>query len=119
MSVPPPGNRSPPEKPDSSHFDVRHPGRGGSRRRSSAAPAAEQPPDTHYAVVAFAGDPTAINPEPDLHGQPPSLTLLARGTESFCWEFIGRWMSAHPLRAGETAEVLTPVPKMIGPERAE
>ncbi len=72
--------------------------------------------NSHYAVAVFAGDPTSTRPEPDLHGQPPSLQLLASGTEEFCRQFMSRWVSAHPLRAGETVEVLRRDPDLVRDE---
>lgn len=62
---------------------------------------------SHFAVIYFAGDPTDEHPDPELAGRPPSLELIACGSEDHCWEALAAWTLSHPLREGETAEVLT------------
>jgi len=69
--------------------------------------------NTHYAVVAFSGDPAGEHPDPDLCGTSPSLTLIAAGPEQFCWDAVARWTATHPLRMWETAEVLARDPSAI------
>lgn len=62
--------------------------------------------NTHYAVIAFSGDPAEEHPDPELRGQGPSLDLVACGPEEFCWTALDKWTRAHPLRMWEEAEVL-------------
>jgi hypothetical protein len=64
------------------------------------------PPTTHYAVIAFSGDPAVEHPDDELRGSPPRLHLIACGPEPFCWEALAGYTAAHPLRQWETAEVL-------------
>lgn len=61
---------------------------------------------THYAVIAFSGDPAGEHPDPELNGQPPSLKMVAAGPEQFCWDTLTRWTAKHPMRMWESAEVL-------------
>ncbi len=69
--------------------------------------------NTHYAVLAFSGDPAGEHPDPDLRGQCPSLTLIASGPEDFCWNAVVRWTADHPLRMWEEAEVLERHPSVV------
>jgi len=69
--------------------------------------------NTHYAVVAFSGDPASEHPDPDLCGAEPSLTLIACGPEQFCWDAVTRWTAIHPLRMWEKAEVLARDPSAV------
>lgn len=62
--------------------------------------------NTHYAVVAFSGDPGREHADPELNGQPPSLDLIACGSEEFCWAAVETWTETHPLREWEDVEVL-------------
>lgn len=62
--------------------------------------------NSHYAVIAFSGDPAREHPDPELRGKAPHLRLIACGDESFCWAALTRWTAGHPLRRWETAEVL-------------
>jgi hypothetical protein len=62
--------------------------------------------NTHYAVIAFSGDPADEHPDDDLRGSYPSLQLVACGPEEFCWVSLAKWTATHPLRLWETAEVL-------------
>lgn len=61
---------------------------------------------THYGVIAFSGDPAGVHPDPELNGQPPSLTMIAAGPEHFCWGALTRWTAEHPMLMWQTAEVL-------------
>jgi hypothetical protein len=69
--------------------------------------------NTHYAVVVFSGDPASEHPEEDLRGGAPSLSLVACGSESFCWESIARWTTDHPLRLWEDVEILARDPLRV------
>lgn len=69
--------------------------------------------NTHYAVVSFSGDPGGEHPDEDLHGMPPSLALVACGSEAFCWDAIARWTAKHPLRMWEEVEVLARDPLVV------
>ena len=70
-------------------------------------------PNTHYAVLAFSGDPACEHPDPELNGSPPKLDLIAAGDEEFCWDALARWTADHPLRMWEDAEVLTRHPSKL------
>ncbi len=72
---------------------------------------------THYAVIAFSGDPASEHPDPELRGQPPSLDFLAAGPEDWCWWELARWTQDHPLRMWEEAEVLRRDPAVIAQEK--
>jgi hypothetical protein len=69
--------------------------------------------NTHYAVIAFSGDPCGEHPDEELCGRPPSLTLLACGPEDFCWESLVKWTAKHPLRMWEDAEVVARHPSVV------
>jgi hypothetical protein len=69
--------------------------------------------NTHYAVLAFSGDPDEEHPDEELRGTGPSLTLIAAGDEDFCWESLARWTEKHPLRMWEEAEVLVRHPSVV------
>lgn len=69
--------------------------------------------NTHYAVVAFSGDPAGEHPDEDLRGHGPSLTLVGCGPEAFCWQALAKWTERHPLRLWETAEVLARDPSVV------
>ena len=69
--------------------------------------------NTHYAVVSFGGDPDGEHPDPDLQGREPHLTVIACGTEQFCWDHADTWTSKHPLRAWEEVEVLARHPSVV------
>lgn len=62
--------------------------------------------NTHYAVIAFSGDPSGEHPDPELSGEPPSLNLIACGDEAFCWKAAAAWTLKHPLRQWENVEIL-------------
>jgi hypothetical protein len=68
---------------------------------------------THYAVLAFSGDPDGEHPNPELNGTGPSLTLIAAGPEDFCWEQLANWTAKHPLCMWEDAEVLERHPSVV------
>lgn len=69
---------------------------------------------THFAVIYFDGDLSDDgHPAPDLRGRGPSLTLVAVGTELMCWQALDAWTKAHPLREGETAEILQRDPDLV------
>lgn len=61
---------------------------------------------THFAVIYHAGDPGADHPNPELRGRGPSLDLIAAGPEEHCWAALREWTTRHPLRRGESAEVV-------------
>lgn len=63
--------------------------------------------NTHYAAIHFSGDLDGDHADPELRDASPSLTLIAAGPEEFCWQALSAWTTTHPLREGETAEVLT------------
>lgn len=69
--------------------------------------------NTHYAVIAFSGDPASEHPDPELCGTAPSLTFIAAGPEEFCWDALAKWTDAHPLRMWEEAEVLARHPSVV------
>ena len=69
--------------------------------------------NTHYALIAFSGDPAAEHDDPELNGHEPSLTFIAAGPEAFCWEALRDWTAKHPLREWETAEVVTRHPSVV------
>jgi hypothetical protein len=69
--------------------------------------------NTHYAVVAFSGDPAGEHADEDLCGQSPGLHMIACGPEDFCWEAVGRWVETHPLRQWESVEVLKRDPVVV------
>lgn len=69
--------------------------------------------NTHYGVIAFSGDPASEHSDPELRGQSPSLTLIAAGSEQFCWDALASWTAKHPLRMWEDAEVLTRHPSVV------
>ncbi len=83
------------ELPESSSFSTRETG------------------NTHYAVLAFSGDPDGEHPDPELCGTCPSLRLIAAGPEDFCWESLARWTDQHPLRMWEDAEVVERHPSVV------
>jgi hypothetical protein len=62
--------------------------------------------NTHYAVIAFSGDPAGEHSDEDLRNEPPGLQLIACGPEGFCWSSLTAWIERNPLREWETAEVL-------------
>lgn len=62
--------------------------------------------NTHYAVIAFSGDPVGEHPDPELNGHEPRLLLIACGPETFCWEALATWTAKQPLRMWEEAEVV-------------
>lgn len=74
--------------------------------------------NTHYAVIAFSGDPDEEHPDEDLRGQEPSLRLIAAGGEDFCWDALGTWTANHPLRMWEDAEVVERHPSVVRPPAA-
>jgi len=61
---------------------------------------------THFAVIYFRGDPGDEHPDEELRGWAPKLELIAAGPVEHCWAALDRWTTTHPLRDGETAEVL-------------
>lgn len=69
--------------------------------------------NTHYAVVAFSGDPAEEHPDAELRGTGPSLTLIASGPEDFCWDALAKWTATHPLHMWEDAEVLERHPSVV------
>lgn len=69
--------------------------------------------NSHYAVLVFGGDPAGEHPDEELRGSGPAMTFIAAGPAEFCWEALGRWTGAHPLRLWETAEVLTRDPSTV------
>lgn len=69
--------------------------------------------NTHYAVIVFSGDPAEEHPAEDLRGSGPSMTLIAAGSEEFCWTALAAWTAKHPLRMWEEAEVLTRHPSVV------
>jgi hypothetical protein len=69
--------------------------------------------NTHYAVIAFSGDPAGEHPDEDLRGQAPSLTFIASGPQLFCWRALVQWTTDHPLRQWEEAEVLARDPEIV------
>lgn len=62
--------------------------------------------NSHYAVIAFSGDPASEHPDEELRGNPPGLDFIAAGPEQFCWDSLAEWTARYPLRMWETAEVL-------------
>ena len=72
---------------------------------------------THFAAVYFDGDLSDDgHPDPELTGRGPMLTLVGVGDEEFCRRSIEVWVQAHPLRDGESAEVLERLPRgQVGP----
>jgi hypothetical protein len=74
--------------------------------------------NTHYAVIAFSGDPAGEHPDEDLHGQEPSLDFIACGPEEFCWDALERQTDKHPLRMWEEAEVLARDPLLVAAQTA-
>lgn len=62
--------------------------------------------NTHYAVIAFSGDPAEEHADPALKGQPPHLQFIAAGDEDFCWKVLGDWTAKHPLGEWQDCEVL-------------
>jgi len=69
--------------------------------------------NTHYAVIAFSGDPAGEHPDESLRGTHPSLTLIACGNEQFCWRSLEQWTAKHPLRMWEDAEVVERHPSVV------
>ena len=58
-------------------------------------------------MIYFDGDLSDDgHPGPDLHGRGPFLTLVAAGSELTCWQALQAWTEQHPLRPGESAEIL-------------
>lgn len=71
--------------------------------------------NTHYAVLVFSGDYDNDNPDPELRGKGPDLTLIAAGPEEHCWTTLAEWTEKHGLRRDEHAEVLTRCPSAVRP----
>lgn len=69
--------------------------------------------NTHYAVLTFSGDPDGEHPDEELRGRGPHLTLIAAGSEDFCWASLIRWTASHPLRMWEDAEVVKRHPSVV------
>jgi hypothetical protein len=63
--------------------------------------------NTHYGVVVFGGDFDNDHPDPLLRGESPHMELIACGGEEHCWDALRDWLTTHPLRRDEHAEVLT------------
>lgn len=68
--------------------------------------------NTHYAVIAFSGDPAGEHNDDELRGAPPQLDLIACGPEQLCWDALTAWTEKHPLRMWEHAEVLARDPDL-------
>lgn len=74
--------------------------------------------NTHYAVIAFSGDPDSEHPDEELRGTGPSLQLIAAGPEGFCWDSLDQWTRKHPLRMWEDAEVVERHPSVVRQDHA-
>lgn len=74
---------------------------------------------THYGVVTFEGDPAAEHEDSDLRGQPTVMTLIASGSEEFCWAALAKWTAEHPLREWEQVEVLARHPWVVRAEEVD
>lgn len=64
-------------------------------------------------VIEFEGDFDGDHPDEELRGEGPSMHLIASSpitveedAEGFCWSALASWTESHPLRRGETAQVL-------------
>lgn len=62
--------------------------------------------NTHIAAIYFSGDPACEHDDDELRGRSPHLTLIASGSEEFCWQHVAAWTEKHPLREWESVEVL-------------
>jgi hypothetical protein len=69
--------------------------------------------NTHYAVLAFSGDPDGEHPDPELRGRGPQLELIAAGDEAFCWQHVEAWTARHPLAMWQHAEVVARDPSVV------
>jgi hypothetical protein len=69
--------------------------------------------NTHYAVLAFSGDPDGEHPDEELRGREPHLSLIASGDEDHCWAALARWTDSNPLRLWEDAEVVERHPSVV------
>lgn len=68
--------------------------------------------NTHYAVIYFPGD-LGNHPDPELNGRGPHLDLIAAGPEDYCWEAAVKYTASHPLKQGQSIEVLARNPRLV------